>query len=104
MADSSIDELLALAKAQFASGLGARVAAIEGPVGRRAWEEARRAAHKLRGAAATYGFTALGASAGEMEELLLEVRDAPGPELQARIVELVSAVRAEAARVSAGSS
>ena len=104
MADSTIDELLALAKAQFASGLGARVAAIEEPVARRAWQEVRRAAHKLRGAAATYGFTALGASAGELEDRLLEVRDAPGPELLARIAELVATVHAEAARASAGSS
>jgi HPt (histidine-containing phosphotransfer) domain-containing protein len=104
VADSSIDELLALAKAQFASGLGARVAAIEGPVGRGAWQEARRAAHKLRGAAATYGFAALGASAGEIEDRLLEVRDAPGPELLPRIAELVATIRVEAARASAGSS
>ena len=99
MADPSIDELLALAKAQFASGVSARVAGIGGAAGRAAWEDVRRGAHKLRGAAATYGFVALGATAGEIEEALIEVRDRPGPDVCARVAALVAKLEAEAARV-----
>ena len=103
MADPSIDELLALARAQFTSGVSARVSKLADHVSAGRWEDARRAAHKLRGAAATYAFTALGASAGAIEDALLEVRDQPGAEVQARIAALLAAVRAEAGRAAGGS-
>jgi HPt (histidine-containing phosphotransfer) domain-containing protein len=102
LADPSIDELLALARAQFAAGLGARVSALADHVEARRWQDARRAAHKLRGAAATYAFTGLGAGAGAIEEALIEVRDQPGADVQARVAELLVGVQSEARRAAGG--
>ncbi|HZU85634.1 MAG TPA: Hpt domain-containing protein [Polyangiaceae bacterium] len=68
--DPAFDALLRAARVDFANGLSVRVDEIEQSAARGAWVEARRAAHKLRGAAAVYGFGALGAASGELEDLL----------------------------------
>jgi HPt (histidine-containing phosphotransfer) domain-containing protein len=98
---SSIDALLAAAHSQFAASLPAKVAAIEECVARGAWEDVRRAAHKLRGSAATYGFAALGVSAAAIEDAVLEVGDPPD-ERRARIAGHLVEARAEAERAARG--
>jgi HPt (histidine-containing phosphotransfer) domain-containing protein len=104
-ADPSIDELLAAARSQFAASLPAKVAVIEAHVARGAWDDARRAAHQLRGSAATYGFAALGASAGAIEDALLDVVGAAGPPepVRARIAGHLDDGKAEAERAAGGS-
>lgn len=99
--DPSIAALLAAARSQFAAGLAARMAALDEFVEQRAWQEARRAAHKLRGAAATYGYEAVGRCAGAIEDALLEAGDDPGPDSCARIAERLVEARSEAARAAA---
>lgn len=98
--DPSIESLLAAARAGFAAGLASRMEALDGFVSRGAWEEARRAAHKLRGAAATYGYAVLGQSAAAIEQALLETEDWPSAEARARIVQLLTECQAEAARAA----
>jgi HPt (histidine-containing phosphotransfer) domain-containing protein len=98
---SSIDALLAAAHSQFAASLPAKVAAIEEHVARGAWEDARRAAHKLRGSAATYGFAALGASAGAIEDALLAVGD-PSGDVRALVAGHLVEAGAEAERAARG--
>jgi HPt (histidine-containing phosphotransfer) domain-containing protein len=83
--DPSIDALLAAARAQFASGLPAKTANVEELVARGAWDEARRAAHRLRGSAGTYGFVDVGAAAGAVEELLLASAGNPDGDARARL-------------------
>jgi HPt (histidine-containing phosphotransfer) domain-containing protein len=97
---SSIDALLLAAHRQFAGSLPAKVAAIVDAVARGAWDDARRSAHKLRGSAATYGFAALGATAGAIEEALREGADV-GDEVRARIDGHLVEARAEAERAAA---
>jgi HPt (histidine-containing phosphotransfer) domain-containing protein len=97
---SSIDALILAAQRQYADSLPAKVADLHAHVAGGAWEEARRAAHKLRGSASTYGFAALGAAAGAIEEALL--LDAyPGDEARARIAAHLVEARAEAERAAA---
>ncbi len=98
-ADPSIDELLAAAQSQFAASLPAKVAVIEETVARRAWDDARRAAHKLRGSAATYGFAALSASAAAIEDALRAAGEPPDPVVVAIAGHLVDA-KAEAERAA----
>jgi HPt (histidine-containing phosphotransfer) domain-containing protein len=98
--DPSIAALLAAARSQFAAGLPARMAALDGFVEQGAWQEARRAAHKLRGAAATYGYAAVGQCAGAIEDALLEAGDEPGSEARASIADKLIAARTEAARAA----
>ena len=69
---SEVDALLAAARAEYASRLPSKLAAIEELAARGAWDEARRAAHKLRGSAATYGFAAIGDAAAALEKLAVE--------------------------------
>lgn len=69
---SDVDALLAAARAEYASRLPSKLAAIEELAARGAWDEARRAAHKLRGSAATYGFAAIGDAAAALEKLAAE--------------------------------
>ncbi len=85
--DPSIDALLAAARAQFAAELPAKAAKVEALVALGAWDEARRAAHRLRGSAGTYGFVELGASAGAVEDLLLESAGVPDGDGRARLEE-----------------
>jgi HPt (histidine-containing phosphotransfer) domain-containing protein len=77
---SDVDALLAAARAEYAARLPSKLAAIEELTARGAWDEARRAAHKLRGSAATYGFAALGDAAAVLEQLATQAspHDAPG--------------------------
>jgi HPt (histidine-containing phosphotransfer) domain-containing protein len=95
---SSIDALLAAAQSQFAAGLPARVSAVEECVARGAWEDARRAAHKLRGSAATYGFAALAAAAAAIEDVLLDVD--PTDDQRALLAGHLVEARAEAERAA----
>ncbi|HEY3817547.1 MAG TPA: Hpt domain-containing protein [Polyangiaceae bacterium] len=96
---SSIDALLAAAHRQFAGSLPAKVADLEEHVARADWTEARRAAHKLRGSAATYGFPELAASASAIEEALLGVAE-PGDELRARVAAHLVQAREQAERAA----
>jgi HPt (histidine-containing phosphotransfer) domain-containing protein len=96
---SSIDALLAAAQSQFAAGLPARVSAVEECVARGAWDDARRAAHKLRGSSATYGFAALAAAAAAIEDALLDVVE-PTDELRALLAGHLVEARAEAERAA----
>jgi HPt (histidine-containing phosphotransfer) domain-containing protein len=75
--DPSIDELLAQIRAQFAASLPSKIEAIEQLVARGAWDDARRAAHKLRGSAATHGHVDVGAAAAAIEDALLDAGDPP---------------------------
>jgi len=100
-ADPSIDALLAAARSQFAAALPAKVAAIEECIARGAWEDARRAAHKLHGSAATYGFGALGVSVAAIEDALLDAGD-PSDDVRARIAGHLVEARAEAERAARG--
>jgi HPt (histidine-containing phosphotransfer) domain-containing protein len=100
--DPSVEQMLAEARLQFAASLPAKAAAIEEQVARGAWDEARRAAHKLRGSAGTYGFEALGAAAGEVEEVLLAAALAPDAAAVARIREKAREARVEAERIARG--
>jgi HPt (histidine-containing phosphotransfer) domain-containing protein len=102
--DPSIDALLHIARTDFATRLPARVAELEALVGRRAWEEARRAAHKLRGSAAAYGFPAVGQGAAAIEEALLTATGEPETAALARIVAEMATVRVAADRAAAGGS
>jgi HPt (histidine-containing phosphotransfer) domain-containing protein len=101
-ADPAIQSLLAAARDQFAAGLGARLDTLDVLVAAGTWEEVRRGVHRLRGAAATYGFEALGQRAAQIEEALLEANDAPGEDVRHAILEGVQALRAEATRASGG--
>jgi HPt (histidine-containing phosphotransfer) domain-containing protein len=98
--DPSVEQMLAEARLQFAASLPAKTAAIEEQLARGAWDEARRAAHKLRGSAGTYGFVALGTAAGEVEEALLATALAPDASAAARIREKAGEARAEAERIA----
>lgn len=100
MADPTVEQMLAEARAQFAASLPAKTASLEGHLARGAWEEARRAAHKLRGSAGTYGFTALGAAAGEVEEALIAAGSRPDAAAAARIGDMARAACAEAQRIA----
>jgi len=98
--EPSIDALLAAARAQFAASLQSKVAAIADSVARGDWEEARRAAHRLRGSAATYGYGAVGDSAAAVEEILLQRSDPPGDDTRAEIVGHLRVAAAEAERAA----
>jgi HPt (histidine-containing phosphotransfer) domain-containing protein len=98
--DPSIDALLAAAGVEFAEALPAKVTALAGLIAGAAWKDARRAAHKLRGSAATYGHAELGASAGAIEEALLEAGDAPSTESRQRIDRHLVSAQAQAARAA----
>jgi HPt (histidine-containing phosphotransfer) domain-containing protein len=76
---SEVDALLAAARAEYASRLPSKLAAIEELAARGAWDEARRAAHKLRGSAATYGFAAVGDAAATLEKLTAEATSGVAP-------------------------
>jgi HPt (histidine-containing phosphotransfer) domain-containing protein len=102
MPDSTVEQMLAEARAHFAASLPAKAVALEEQLARGAWEEARRSAHKLRGSAGTYGFAVLGAAAGEVEEALIAAGSQPDAVAAARIGEMARQARAEAERVANG--
>jgi HPt (histidine-containing phosphotransfer) domain-containing protein len=98
--DPAIIALLAEARVQFAAGIPAKVADLQVLLARGAWDELRRAAHKLRGSTGTYGFLELSAAAANIEEALIEAGSPPGPDVQARVAELVKETALQAERVS----
>ena len=98
--DDSNDALLAAALREYAAGLPARVAVMGELVARGAWGEVRRAAHKLRGSAAVYGFAAISAPAAAIEDILLEAADAPDGDARSRIAERLVEAGAEALRAA----
>jgi HPt (histidine-containing phosphotransfer) domain-containing protein len=98
--DPSVEALLAQVRAQFTASLPAKVVALEQLIARGAWEEARRAAHKLRGSASTYGHLAVGAAAGAIEEALIAASDAPDDGARAGIEGRLAEARTAAARVA----
>ncbi|HEY6461891.1 MAG TPA: Hpt domain-containing protein, partial [Polyangiaceae bacterium] len=101
-ADPAIQSLLAAARDQFAAGLRMRLDALDALVAEGSWEEVRRGVHRLRGAAATYGFSPLGERAASIEEALLEADDAPGEDVRRAIAEGLQALRAEATLAAGG--
>ena len=94
--DPAITALLAEARANYAVGLPAKVDELESLVTRGAWDEARRAAHKLRGSSGTYGFAAVSAPAAAIEEALIDANGAPDDSVKIRLAELAREVRAQA--------
>ncbi len=99
-ADPTIQAMLAAARAEFGARLPSKVAEIDALVERAAWDDARRAVHKLRGSAATYGFAALGAAAATAEDLLIQSGGAPDEAARARLADLLRVARAEAERAA----
>ena len=90
--------MLAASRAEYASRLPSKLAAIEELAARGAWHEVRRAAHKLRGSAATYGFAAVGDAAATLEKLAAD----PSPE-RAALDEAIGRARVEVERIGGGS-
>jgi HPt (histidine-containing phosphotransfer) domain-containing protein len=93
-----VDELLLIARQEFASRLPDKVAELEAFEARTAWPELRAAAHMLRGSAATYGFQWLSAIAASVEDQLLAVACTPDPAAASRIGEALAQARLEADR------
>lgn len=100
MPDPTVEQMLAEARAQFAASLPAKAATLQEHLARGAWEEARRAAHKLRGSAGTYGFGALGAAAADVEEALLAAGSQPDAAAATRIGDKAREARVEAERIA----
>jgi HPt (histidine-containing phosphotransfer) domain-containing protein len=100
--DPAVDDLLAAAGRDFASRLPDRAGELESLVAREAWRETERAAHKLRGSAATYGFPEVGAVAAAIEDLLRESPGGGAPDAasRARIAALVAEARVECDRAA----
>src|ERR1700732_4227149 len=96
--DAAIHTLIAAARAEFAQGLVTKAAALEALVGSAAWNDARRAAHRLRGSAGVYGFAALGAVAAELDGLLSFADGVPDAKARAHVDEKLVELRAEAER------
>jgi HPt (histidine-containing phosphotransfer) domain-containing protein len=92
--------LIQAAHAQFRAGLPAKAAALDAWVADAAWDDARRGAHKLRGSAGVYGYAALGAIAGELEDALLDAGGAPDADALARIRAILTNLQTEAERAS----
>jgi HPt (histidine-containing phosphotransfer) domain-containing protein len=92
-----VNALIAAARAEFARTLVPKAAALEALVGRGLWEEARRAAHKLRGSAGVYGFAGVGAAAAALDDILCSrAEETPDASEQALVGEKVRELRAEA--------
>lgn len=100
MPDPTVEQMLAEARAQFAASLPGKAAALEEHLARGAWEEARRAAHKLRGSAGSYGFVTVSGAAAEVEEALIAAGSQPDAATLARVAEKAREVRAEAERIA----
>jgi HPt (histidine-containing phosphotransfer) domain-containing protein len=100
--DPSVDALLAQVRAQFTASLPSKVVALEQLVARGQWQEARRAAHKLRGSASTYGHIAVGAAAGAIEETLLASSDSPDDDARAGIADRLAEANAAASPAATG--
>ncbi len=100
---SEVDAWLATARAEYASRLPSKLAAIEELASREAWDEARRAAHKLRGSAATYGFVAVGDAAAALEKLAAEATSADPAMVRGALERALQGVRVEVERVAGAS-
>ncbi len=98
-----IDALLAAARAEYGTRLVAKVAEIADFASRGDWSETRRAAHKVRGSAATYGFADVGAAAGQVEEILLRVDGSPDEATRALIDSALRRVEGMARAAAAAS-
>jgi HPt (histidine-containing phosphotransfer) domain-containing protein len=96
--DPSMDALLAVVRSEFAASLPAKAADIEAYIEHGAWSDARRAAHRLRGSAGTYGFAAVSTVAGAIEDLLLAVTGDPDADARARLAGHVRDLADHAAR------
>jgi HPt (histidine-containing phosphotransfer) domain-containing protein len=97
--DPGIAALLEAARADFARSLPAKVGAVEAHFAEGAFADAKRAVHKLRGSAGMFGYGALGQIAGQIDDLMHEAHGAGEGAPSARLQELVSELKAEAARV-----
>jgi HPt (histidine-containing phosphotransfer) domain-containing protein len=95
-----VEALLVVARAEFAQRLPTKMAEVEKLLSDRAWDEARRASHKLRGSAATYGFPSLSAAAAAIEDALLAAGGSPGADVVARLADIVRGASAEAERAA----
>jgi len=101
--DPAVEDALAAVRRDFASRLPERGAELAAFVVRGAWDDLRRAAHKLRGSASTYGFADLGEHAAAIEDILLEAADAgrpPDAAAKARLEALVGAAVAASDRAA----
>jgi HPt (histidine-containing phosphotransfer) domain-containing protein len=98
--DPAISALLAEARVQFALSIPGKVADLQSLLDRGAWDDLRRAAHKLRGSTGTYGFLELSAAAADVEEALLAAGGNPTDEVRQRIGHRVRDAALEAERVS----
>jgi HPt (histidine-containing phosphotransfer) domain-containing protein len=92
--------LLAAVRARFAESLPAKAGDLGALLEQEAWDEARRAAHKLRGSSGTYGYLALSAAAADIEDSLLESKKAPSEEVRVRVTARMNDVRIEAERAA----
>ncbi|SRR5258708_13663518 len=105
MADApGVDELLAIARAEFAARLPRKVEDLAGKLADGAWADLRIGSHRLRGSAATYGFAALGTLAGAIEEILEASGGAPDADARRRVEVALAEARAEAKRAEGGAS
>jgi HPt (histidine-containing phosphotransfer) domain-containing protein len=94
--DPGIDAALVAMRAQFAEALPEKAANIAALLTRGAWDDARRAVHRLRGSAGTHGFAALGALAAAIEELLLAEPTGPTGEASERVAKLAGELHTQA--------
>ncbi len=101
--DPAITALIEAARMDFARGLEAKAAAIAALVGDGIWDEARRAAHKLRGSAGVHGFASVGDAAGALEDLIVTAGAPRDVAVHAKIEAKLAELRSEAERVSRGS-
>jgi HPt (histidine-containing phosphotransfer) domain-containing protein len=88
---------LETARTEFGQLLPGRVAEIQALVSSASWQEARRAALRLRGSAATYGFPALGTAAGDIEDVLLASGSADGDPDAASLARIADRLQVAAA-------
>jgi HPt (histidine-containing phosphotransfer) domain-containing protein len=94
--------LLAAARADFEARLETKVCELQDLSARGAWGEVRRAAHRLRGSAATYGFSAIGAAAATMEDVLIAAEPSPSADAKRSFSSALDAACAEIARLAKG--
>jgi HPt (histidine-containing phosphotransfer) domain-containing protein len=92
--DPGLDALLREARADFARRLPAKADELGELLAAADWRDLGRAAHTLRGSAAVYGFAAVGAAAGELEDLLRACDGGPDAEARARIDAVLRELRA----------
>ena len=96
--DPAIDALIEAARIEFAQALSGKADALIAQCESGAWDEIRRAAHRLRGSAGVYGFSAIGTAAATVEDLLFQAGGSPDTVVRTRVRALLAALRDEAAR------